>query len=739
MSTDPFLWYRERDSLSIGDVNRYTIKYTRLDPNKREIFLRLKNKEKAPIRAIHLLNGPFSLYCHVVPFNYDPDNIFIPEDIDSNKEVVFKNEVKPSQAFNVKLNLNSNSLVRSGEEGDLFQWEVDIVSQIITTRKTNILFELMIGDDLSRMKKLNSGTFHTITSMGSKSFITFNPRENVVVDNEQIGQSSNPQLSVVKKSTCDLWSNEPKYPEQPVHLIWLTHGVLSNLTADMLYMKDTLERKCGSENLLVRGYSGNAGRTEKGVKKLGISSAESLVELIQRKKHKIKKISFIAHSLGGLVQLYAIKHILTTRGTTFFEDHDIEPDNLFCVASPLLGILSEMSFLISWFLDLGTLGKTGRDLTLLKTIPSLLNLNVEEDKRSAFKPLLETLPDDPLQTFLGRFNHLTLYANAVNDGIVPLRTGALLYLDYEALGDVTQLQKNKTAKLEHQHDYDHHLLATNTTGDTVAEIPEEKELGAERTTLLERYKQLFSLNLNNEEKKLSLTRREKKFMRISAKGTDYYNLFDDDAEEADEVLSAENEVEASFVSSSSPLSKRSGERPTFYIPPKASAVESAINAILCPIPSREYIMNPESRDFVIFHDKYYQFKNLPKDDHSKRSKLKLLIFNYNNDWKLNKQVKIAKKYHTSDLNWRKILVNLPPDAHNNIIVRRRFPNGYGWGVVDHLCEVFMEGGNPSEETKQEKDQHRIGEGQKIGEGHRIADDSKGNEGELGTNKMKAKI
>jgi hypothetical protein len=36
------------------------------------------------------------------------------------------------------------------------------------------------------------------------------------------------------------------------------------------------------------------------------------------------------------------------------------------------------------------------------------------------------------------------------------------------------------------------------------------------------------------------------------------------------------------------------------------------------------------------------------------------------------------------MTWRKVLVKLEPDAHNNIIVRRMFPNAYGWPVVEHL-------------------------------------------------------
>jgi hypothetical protein len=42
------------------------------------------------------------------------------------------------------------------------------------------------------------------------------------------------------------------------------------------------------------------------------------------------------------------------------------------------------------------------------------------------------------------------------------------------------------------------------------------------------------------------------------------------------------------------------------------------------------------------------------------------------------------------MTWRKVLVKLEPDAHNNIIVRRMFANAYGWPVIEHLVrEHFM--------------------------------------------------
>ncbi|ODV77026.1 DUF676-domain-containing protein [Suhomyces tanzawaensis NRRL Y-17324] len=724
---EPFLWYRDKHSLKIGEVNRYTVRYTRLDSSKNEIYLRLKNIEKTSIRAIHLLNGPFILYCHVVPYRYDYHAKFDPEDIAVNKEVVFENQIKPGQTFNVRLRMNRNSYVESVDSHDVFQWEIDVVSQIVITRNTSILYDLMIGDDFSQMKKLNHGSIQT----------SFSSIGNIIGNNTsagadvQLGRSLNPQLEVVKKDTKQIWNTAPPDASKPVHLVIITHGVFSNLTADMLYIKDTLERVL-KDNILIRGYRNNAGRTEKGVKRLGTALGDYLAALIDQLLQSgmtIDKISFVGHSLGGIVQLYAIKYLLITKGSDYFQNLNIQPYNLVLMASPLLGILSEMSFLISWFLDLGTLGKTGRDLTLSKPMPNLKDLKKNHNhnhqygdeaaikKSSAFKPVLEVLPDDPLQSFLQQFKHLTLYANAINDGIAPLRTTSLLYLDWKALGDVTELRKGKQAKLSTIGEEDHHLIQSNTTSDSVGEVPDDEpeddgldddikeSQPVAKKSALEKYMELLHLNFNpmgpvssSKHPKQKLSRKEKKFMKFNAKGSDYYEFVRNNKKEVEDEEDGQHEDDT--LNDLDEEDEGHEDRPTFKIPPKASAVESAINTVLCPIPSMEYVFDPEHRDTVIFHDKYYHFKDLPKEEDRKSSQIKSFFFNYS-DWKLKKQVKIARKYHTSKLNWRKVLVNLPPDAHNNIVVRRRFANGYGWGVVDHLCENLFNGGESEDDNGQD--------------------------------------
>ena len=126
-------------------------------------------------------------------------------------------------------------------------------------------------------------------------------------------------------------------------------------------------------------------------------------------------------------------------------------------------------------------------------------------------------------------------------------------------------------------------------------------------------------------------------------------------------------------------------------PPRTTFFESFPSLINPPLPDVEFITQPSSRAKTIFHDRLYTPDDIPpvssqrttdfgpstSDEQStKREKLRL-------------EEKIARDWH-SDMTWRKVLVKLEPDAHNNIIVRRMFANAYGWPVIEHLVrEHFM--------------------------------------------------
>lgn len=666
--TSECIWYKSTHKLKIGGVGRFRIRYKNRDESRNEIFLRIKNLTSTSLRTIHLLNGPLALYCHVVCANYSHLQKFNPDELSGGDEIYFRNSVKPGQTFNVKLLLNENSLKLEEDDGTkVYEWYCDVVSQIVLNRKVSVPFVFVIGDDLLQMRKL---TRSTLTNLSKGNFQHLAPE----------GQSGNmestvhPNLHVEYLSEDEIWNMKPSFEDKPIHLVILTHGIFSNLTADMLYLRDELSR-LKHENVVVKGYRENAGRTEKGIHRLGVGVSNYVTGLIgefQKNGTKIDGISFVGHSLGGPVQLYALKHILQMKGTDYFQANHIRLRHFVCMASPMLGVLSEMSLWISWFLDLGTLGKTGRDLTLLKKLPHY-SRKTDALKHIMFAPVLEILPDEPVHTLLKQFELRTVYANAVNDGIVPLRTSALLYLDWEAMGNVSAIKNENKVISSHQ---PRMLTETNASGNDVGEVDDDSH-----TNIAKKYSSFLATTLNmngvkshdtSEKKRHRLSNRAKRYAKINAKSSDNTNSDIEDEVDDDE---AEN-----ITSESGPTS--------LNIPPKASAIESAFNTIICPIPSNDFIMSPDTRNPVIFHDKYYHFKKIPPEE--KRTGGLLKFFKYT-DWRMDKQVKIARKYHAPELSWRKVLVDLPPDAHNNIVVRRRFANGYGWGVVDHLThEIFSE-------------------------------------------------
>ncbi|EPE10144.1 revertant of glycogen synthase kinase mutation [Ophiostoma piceae UAMH 11346] len=352
----------------------------------------------------------------------------------------------------------------------------------------------------------------------------------------------------------------PKPGRKPknVHLVVLTHGLHSNLGGDMLYIKESIDlavqqakidRKArltrernersaarkkareeaatsstgeatknedddedeeddedededDDEEVIVRGYSGNATRTERGIKYLGkrlaryvlsttfpdqpfLPSSKAVTDkaavalhggnsadvaegstarshkksVIQNspteshRQYKFTKISFIAHSLGGPVQMYAVAYI-QKHSPQFFDI--IKPVNFIAMASPFLGLNHENPMYVKFALDFGLVGRTGQDLGLTWRAPTIarsgwgaLMGNIGENAHKKVlgeaqpesKPLLRILPTGPAHIALKKFRNRTVYSNVVNDGIVPLRTSCLLFLDWQGLGRVEKARR----------------------------------------------------------------------------------------------------------------------------------------------------------------------------------------------------------------------------------------------------------------------------------------------------------
>lgn len=589
--------YRSKRSVKVGQLERYVITY---EPEEQEIsklslkslWLKVRNIESIPMRAAFLM-GPYILYVDVRTEDYHHGKAtFVTAD-----QPKYEPNLSPGQSFNAELSLHN--IKRK------YVWIVDVVSQILFNASTDVGFELLIG--------------HNLESLSLKF--------------EKLG-SFNKQLTVNRKDTLDLWNLPRPIPNKETHLVVLTHGLHSNVDADMYYIKEQLDmnsQKTG-ENLVVRGFPGNTCKTEKGVKYLGSRVAEYIVG--QLYTENVTKISFIGHSLGGLVQTFAIAYI-EMNFPWFFER--VKPINFVTLASPLLGIVTDNPAYIKAALSVGVVGKTGQDL----------GLQITQGK----EPLLKLLPTGPTHKILKKFHNRTVYANSVNDGIVPLYTSALLYLDWKGLARVANAQN----------------VRKKSTGDSSADeqtgkIPNETLKQKSQKALKEDDDMITTATksfINPFQKAISLLA-----PNVQGQYSQAQALEEDPrtAGNNEESIDHDKKAMKSF--------------------PKTSMIESAASLLLPPLPPLKYIIDPNSRPDVIIHDRVYTEADIPP----RIKRKKTFMQNLDPNTKFEElEEDIAREWHNG-MSWRKVLVNLQPDAHNNIVVRRRFANAYGWSVIDHLIE-----------------------------------------------------
>lgn len=576
-STEPDnVLYHYKSAVKVGELERYVITYDLYEGDEipanvslNSLWLKVKNLESLTYRAAYLM-GPFILYCDVRTEDYH------------HSQKIYASVDRPKFEPNLQAQQRCIAELSLHEIKKRYVWIVDIVSQIVFSTVAQVSFEITIG----RSRGSLSGKKDDLVNEGSLSN----------------------QLTVSRLTTLDLWNLPPQLQvEKDIkHLVVLTHGLHSNVSTDMQYLMEQIyktQKNYPDEQIVVKGYTGNVCQTERGIKYMGTRLAKYIVEDLY--VESLKKISFVGHSLGGLVQAFAIAYI-AVKYPWFFQK--VTPVNFIAIASPFLGIVTDNPTYINMLLSFGVIGKAGQDLSLEKE-------SNNED------PLLYLLSGEPLKTILAKFRRRTLYMNAINDGIVPLYTASLLFLDYEEV--LQELKKLKGSE------------ATLNSGSGSAVAQED----------------FFSRNFVSPLSKVISLLAPQKFPG------DFSKI------------------------------------------PKKSFLKSAMSTIIPPLPDQTYILDPESRKPVIIHDKVYTDEDLPplpiESEGSFEGSTNILLqpFTMKRGDKRKSQTleeTIARRWHKG-LSWRKVVVSLKPDAHNNIIVRRRFSNAYGWPVADHLMDTHFNG------------------------------------------------
>ncbi|KAM3207551.1 hypothetical protein ACQJBY_062676 [Aegilops geniculata] len=231
----------------------------------------------------------------------------------------------------------------------------------------------------------------------------------------------------------------------PEHLIVLVHGIMAS-PSDWTYGEAVLKKRLG-DNFFVYASSSNIyAKSFDGINVAGRRLAKEVLDVVQ-KMAGLKKISFIAHSLGGLFARYAISILysqqaketgsgasamLTSGGSEISRTSGLgaiaglEPTNFITLATPHLGVrgknqlpfLQGLSILEKLAAPLAPfiVGRTGAQLFLTDGEPSkppllLLMTSDHEDKKFI--------------SALAAFKNRILYANVSYDHMVGWKTSSI--------------------------------------------------------------------------------------------------------------------------------------------------------------------------------------------------------------------------------------------------------------------------------------------------------------------------
>ncbi|KAH9749022.1 DUF676 domain-containing protein [Citrus sinensis] len=233
---------------------------------------------------------------------------------------------------------------------------------------------------------------------------------------------------------------------KPDHLLVLVHGILAS-PSDWTYAEAELKRRLGSNFLIYASSSNTYTRTFSGIDGAGKRLANEVMEVV-KKTDSLKRISFLAHSLGGLFARYAVAVLYSSTAEESGEPVDLadsmrensltmcssrrgtiaglEPVNFITLATPHLGVrgkkqlpfLFGVSFLEKLALPLAPIlvGQTGSQLFLMDGRP---------DKPPLLLRMASDCEDGKFLSALGAFRCRIVYANVSYDHMVGWRTSSI--------------------------------------------------------------------------------------------------------------------------------------------------------------------------------------------------------------------------------------------------------------------------------------------------------------------------
>uniref|UniRef100_A0A453RZB9 DUF676 domain-containing protein n=2 Tax=Aegilops tauschii subsp. strangulata TaxID=200361 RepID=A0A453RZB9_AEGTS len=137
----------------------------------------------------------------------------------------------------------------------------------------------------------------------------------------------------------DVWSDAVS-SHAPEHLLVMVHGILGS-TNDWQYAANEFVKQLPDDVIVHCSEKNMNTLTLDGVDVMGERLADEVLDVISRKP-ELTKISFLAHSVGGLVARYAIAKLYRHPNSTFDSKAEgticgLEAVNFITVATPHLG------------------------------------------------------------------------------------------------------------------------------------------------------------------------------------------------------------------------------------------------------------------------------------------------------------------------------------------------------------------------------------------------------------------
>lgn len=233
---------------------------------------------------------------------------------------------------------------------------------------------------------------------------------------------------------------------EPDHLLVLVHGIMAS-PSDWIYVEAELKKRLGRNFLIYASSCNTYTKTFTGIEGAGKRLADEVKQVV-KKTEGLKRISFLAHSLGGLFARYAIAVLYTPHRLSSGKPDDptsskvensqtecssrlgmiagLEPMNFITLATPHLGVRGRKQ--LPFLFGVPILEKLAPPLAPIivgRTGSQLFLTDGKPEKPPLLLRMASDCEDGKFISALGTFRCRILYANVSYDHMVGWRTSSI--------------------------------------------------------------------------------------------------------------------------------------------------------------------------------------------------------------------------------------------------------------------------------------------------------------------------